>query len=483
MLDTLLQKTSPQSDEAKTQRKAFVLLILVGLLSAFFDGWFDPPDDGGWHIGTAIISLFGSVSGVICIFLTYRGRVHLSGWALIIVLAVAVSTIFITGTSSSVLITLTGVFCLVMVLPPNILPDQNVITSRLWPATFITLYIVFFSLRIVLRDGDVISYPSETPYLFFSGPVLIYLIHSMSKNTSLRLQTANQQSRLALAEVDLVNSRLWERSVELSEALEVANLASEAKGQFLANMSHELRTPLNAILGYAEIVKEDLDDLEPGELLPENLSEDLKHIETAGKHLLSLISDVLDLARIEAGQSVVDIETVSVKKLFDEFEVVMKPQLMKRNNTLNIELEHSLVLQTDHVKLRQILFNLLGNAAKFTDHGTITLRAIPVKGSHILFEVSDTGKGIAKEKQARLFDPFEQADSSSTREHGGAGLGLALCAQLVELLGGQIALESEGEGKGSTFLFTLPLTPEQYSASTSTSQTEPETQPQHGERS
>lgn len=475
MIKNLLHKSPADSAEARLQRKALALLFITAAISAISDGWLDPPDDGGWHIGTAICGVLGCMTTSVGFVLTRYGYVYFSGWIFIISMALIGTATFITGTVSSVLISTVGLFCLAMVLPPNIFPNLSVVESRAWPATFISLYVGSMVLRILVRHGDVISYPSELPFLLVAGPIFIYLVYEMGQRSSTRLKSALKESELARAEVDTINTRLWQRSTDLSEALDAANLASAAKGRFLANMSHELRTPLNAILGYAAIVQEELEDVPPGGEIPAHVRQDLNHIETAGQHLLGLISDVLDLARIEAGQSALDIELIDIHALFDEFRLIMRPEALKRGNTLNVETSKGLSMYSDLIKLRQIIFNLLGNATKFTDKGTITLRATLRDDAKILFEVEDTGKGIPQDKQAKLFEPFEQVDSSSTRVHGGAGLGLALCTQLVELLGGTISLSSE-MGKGSTFAFALPVAPEQVSPLATTPQAETKAQ-------
>lgn len=435
------------------QIKAMTLLALIASISAFFDTY-SPPDDGGWHVYTTYFCLIILLVCAITTGFIWARRLVISGWLIIFTLLFGTAVTFITGTVSSVLITLVGAMCLLVVLPENILP-RNPPRGAKWSLLLCVVYIVSLLTRHVLRD-DVLSSKAELPYLIVAGPVFVYLVYAMNARISRTLRETLKQSQEAHEEIAQVNTQLEQKSKELVRALENAYIASEAKGRFLANMSHELRTPLNAILGYAAIVQEEIEEIGEEADIPPSLLEDLSHVETAGKHLLGLISDILDLSRIEAGQVEVEVEKVHLDPLFDEFYQVMRPMAFKRHNLLHIEISpKDLTLYTDITRLRQILFNLLGNAAKFTDNGHITLRATEVDSRHILFEVEDSGKGIPLEKQAKLFDPFEQVDATSTRIHGGAGLGLALCKQLTQLLGGTIQLEST-PGEGSTFSFMLP---------------------------
>ncbi len=229
-----------------------------------------------------------------------------------------------------------------------------------------------------------------------------------------------------------------------------AESANRAKSQFLANMSHELRTPLNAIIGYAEMLVEDAE--EAG--FQEGVS-DLGKIRTAAHHLLGLINDVLDLSKIEAGRMDVYIEEFDVRMLLENVRSTIEPLVEKRQNELRIAVGENLGrMSSDLIKVRQILFNLLSNAAKFTDNGVITLDATR-DGEMIVFKVIDTGIGMSQKQIERLFEPFTQADASTTRRYGGTGLGLTISRRFALLLGGSIAVESE-EGVGTTFIVSLP---------------------------
>ena len=251
--------------------------------------------------------------------------------------------------------------------------------------------------------------------------------------------------------------RVFERR-RFAEELEIARGAAEeanrAKSAFLANMSHELRTPMNAILGYSEMLMEEAEDLEQEDLIP-----DLKKIHQAGGHLLALINGVLDISKIEAGKMDLYLETFEVGGMLDDVVATIDALIKKNNNTLRIEREGELgSMRADLTKVRQVLFNLLSNAAKFTEQSTIELSARREKtdsGDRLTFAVEDSGIGIASDKIGKLFEEFTQADASTTREYGGTGLGLAISRKFCQMMGGDVTVESE-LGKGSTFTIRLP---------------------------
>ncbi|MGF1525630.1 MAG: response regulator [Candidatus Competibacterales bacterium] len=244
-----------------------------------------------------------------------------------------------------------------------------------------------------------------------------------------------------------------ERSMEeLRDAMHRAEEANRAKSAFLANMSHELRTPLNAIINYAEMLYEDAQDADDPELLA-----DLGKIQGAGRHLLALVNDVLDVAKIEAGKAEVHPETFELAALMGEVQEVIQPLAEQRHNRLTTTCPTGpSTLYTDRVKLRQCLINLLSNASKFTANGRITCAVTAVDGQDALaFAVEDTGIGMTGEQVAKLFERFSQADSSTTRQYGGTGLGLVITKSFAELLGGRVSVEST-HGQGSRFCLTIP---------------------------
>ncbi|MBB5693010.1 response regulator [Muricoccus pecuniae] len=248
-----------------------------------------------------------------------------------------------------------------------------------------------------------------------------------------------------------------EAQEEATLAREAAEDANRAKSQFIANMSHELRTPLSAVIGYSEMLEEEAADIEGGEVL----TKDLQKIGANARHLLSLINDVLDLSKIEAGRMETHAEDFEVETLVSETVSTVQALMARKSNTLEVRLPPDLgTMHSDQVKLRQCLINLLSNASKFTEGGTVTLSAEPGRDAmgrrEIAFRVSDTGIGMTQEQLSRLFTRFTQADSSTTRRFGGTGLGLAITKAFCTLLGGNIAVESE-QGRGTTFTIRVPV--------------------------
>jgi len=247
----------------------------------------------------------------------------------------------------------------------------------------------------------------------------------------------------------------------LKSARDEAIEASNAKSVFLANMSHELRTPLNAVIGYSEMIQEEIEGMHEARV--ENIEAitgfvpDLTRIRTAGTHLLSLINDILDLSKIEAGKMNLHLEVFEVTALIDDIQSTIAPLARKSNNAVLIELDDALgYMKSDATKVRQILFNLMSNACKFTLNGRITIRVLPSDDyEEIVFEVADTGMGMSDEQLSHIFEAFTQADGSTTREFGGTGLGLTITRHFCALLGGKVEAESKLD-VGSLFRVRLP---------------------------
>lgn len=284
------------------------------------------------------------------------------------------------------------------------------------------------------KDGSM--YPVETRVgAFMAEDTKIVL--AMCRDVTGRKETERELLRL---------------NKQLEGARDEAVEASKSKSTFLANMSHELRTPLNAVIGYSEFLLEEMED--DGD---SRYTSDLQNIRTAGDHLLSLINDILDLSKIEAGQVDVEIREFGVEKMIAGVRSTVQPLADKHNNSLVVEVADGIgAMRSDATKIRQVLLNLLSNACKFTSEGTVRLSVEVVPGSEqIRMTIADSGLGMNEDELGRVFLAFQQADSSTARRFGGTGLGLTISEQFCRLLGGSITVEST-PGEGTTFVVELP---------------------------
>jgi signal transduction histidine kinase len=307
----------------------------------------------------------------------------------------------------------------------------------------------FFGARLLVGEFPTLLAPeslglvntfSILAALTYMTMLTLYYETVMRLRFSVEQETIDQRGRLEMLRVAMV----------------AAQQASKRKSIFLAKMSHELRTPLNAVIGYAEILRENFVE-QPNSA---RKMQDLDRIHAAGRHLLALVNEVIDLSSIESNRVELTLEPVSVKSLTDEVIATASPLISKRDNRLLVNMpEDPGVLELDALKVRQSLLNLLSNAAKFTNKGTIVLTVLlrdDSNGDRLILEVTDNGIGIAPENLRRIFDDFSQAEDDTATKFGGAGLGLALTKRLCQMMGGTIAVRSE-RGVGTSFTIEIPV--------------------------
>jgi PAS domain S-box-containing protein len=274
------------------------------------------------------------------------------------------------------------------------------------------------------------------------------LIPVLFSGSAMRGSAGNLIGVVCIAQ-DITELKHFEQ--QLQSAREIAEAASQYKSAFLANMSHELRTPLNAIIGYSEMLQEEAQDIALTDFVP-----DLQKIQNAGRHLLELINDILDLSKIEAGKMSLYLEDFDIAEMIRDVAATVQPLVARNGNRLGVNCPEGVGrMRADVTKVRQTLFNLLSNACKFTEQGTIEL-TVERQEERILLRVRDTGVGMTSEQQSRLFEAFTQADASTSRKYGGTGLGLAISRRFCRMMGGDLYCESE-LGRGSTFTVVLPL--------------------------
>lgn len=348
--------------------------------------------------------------------------------------------------------------CTINTLKP-VLSDFDREDSQDGPYTVLTMATCY---RDEPNSVLLLQMPPERPW----HPLEIELVNELTDQVGTAIAHAKlfEASRTLADDLQKANEKLIDKNDELEEARRFAEEASRLKSEFLANTSHELRTPLNGMIGFLRLVLDGMADD------PEEQEEFIEEAHKSALHLLNLINDVLDIAKIEAGKMEIDLSAVSLQELFCDVENFTRPQAEQRGLYFDMKLPATLdeiKLYGNYQRILQVLLNLIGNAIKFTPEGGVTISAevkpqtIRFQGrvwpGHIKISVEDTGIGVSLEKQNRLFQTFSQVDGERTRQYGGTGLGLAISQRLIEAMGGKVQFISMGEGLGSTVTFTTIL--------------------------
>jgi signal transduction histidine kinase len=408
----------------------------------------------------AALDLTGALSlgvvSLVALALSWSGRTAAAGNAFFVCAIMGCCSGVLVSASPSVFVLNACGLCALSIFPPLVLDERSI--ERPWG---VLMAVVWFacSLARVLWRGPGFEADTRDAFLLVLGPpVIISVSWFFSQSLRRRITRAVDEAEEGRRALALSNEKLERSRSRALRALERARAAADARSTLVANASHELRTPLTSILGYSGLVLEDLEALSdpdaPGDVTPAEILADVRLIDEHARQLLDLINDVLDLSKLEVGKRPVSFESFPLDPLLDELCSTTRPLATRRGNTVDLRnTSHGIHLNTDRGVLRQIMVNLLSNAAKFTDSGVVTLHAYPHDMAGFCLAVQDTGVGISEGDLSTIFDPFTQLSTSPVQR--GTGLGLALVSELCASINAEIQVHST-LGVGSTFTVVLP---------------------------